>query len=87
LSCTEAAVTSTAQQRPSASVATCRFRPLIFLALSTPWVASGGLHELFTDWASKIAAGGSAERPARSRAFARSRPWIAWVVPSFSRAA
>src|ERR1017187_2622773 len=52
-----------------------------------PCEDSGGLPEVFTDWASRIAAVGSPARPACSRTRRRSRSRIAAVGPAFSPAA
>src|ERR1700741_4935635 len=45
-SCTDAAVTIATSSSPSASVAMCRLRPLIFLPASIPWLVSATLQEV-----------------------------------------
>src|ERR1017187_114055 len=80
VSCTLAAVTSRTRSRPSVSVAMCRFRPLIFFPASIPCEDSGTLPEVRIDWASRIAALGSALRPARLRPLRRRLSLIASVL-------
>lgn len=87
VSCTLAAVTSKTRSRPSVSVAICLFLPLIFFPASIPCEDSGTLPEVRIDWASRIAALGSALRPAALRTLRRSSSWIASVVPSASHLA
>ncbi len=87
VSCTLAAVTNTTSSRPSTSVATCRLRPLIFLPASIPCECSGTLPDVLTVCASRIAAVGSAARPAARRTLPRNTSWIASVMPSFSHKA
>src|SRR5262249_4618008 len=77
VSCTPAAVTSTTNNRPSTSVATCRFLPLIFLPASIPCECSGTLLDVLTVCAARIAAVGSGLRPAASRTLPRNMSWIA----------
>jgi len=73
VSCTDAAVITSARSKPSVSVAMFCFRPFVRFPASYPELPSGALEEVFTTRASMIAAVGSAARPARSRAFPRSR--------------
>jgi len=75
------------QQQPSASVAMCRLRPLIFLPASIPWLVSATLQEVFTLCESMIAAVGVLARPRTTRTCWRSRSCKVSVVPSASHLA
>jgi hypothetical protein len=66
-----APVSTKASTRPMASTAICRLRPLAFVALSQPRLASGIVPTAVTDRESMTAAAGRGSRPTAVRAWSR----------------